>query len=108
MRFRLGMARFPRRYLAIPVFLMVLTAILVIHFDASTKPTSQIAAHSPSPYCRNGNSLPQLNPMRVRLLSSCEVASGVVEFVTLQAGGDHLIYVRLDEQYAKLLVMWNS
>lgn len=47
--------------------------------------------------------MPQLNPMRVRLLSKCQVASGFVESLTPQYDGDQRIDVALDAQYAKLL-----
>jgi hypothetical protein len=95
--------RFRRRYLAIPVFLLMLSAILIVHFNSATQPTSPAVASLPSPYCRSGDSLPQLNPMRVRLLSNCQVASGVVRSVTLQNDGDQRIDIGLDAQYAKLL-----
>ena len=95
--------RVRRRYLAIPVFLVMLTAILIVHFNAGTQATSRIVASSPSPSCRSGNSLPQLNPMRVRLLSKCQVASGVVESFSPQYDGDQRIDVALDAQYTKLL-----
>jgi hypothetical protein len=47
------------------------------------------------------------NPLRFRVLSTCEVASGFVESVTVD-GGDQRIYVRPDAQYGKLLVVGNS
>jgi hypothetical protein len=41
--------------------------------------------------------------MRVRLLSKCQVASGIVKSVTSQYDGGVRIDVGLDTQYAKLL-----
>jgi hypothetical protein len=43
------------------------------------------------------------NPLRVRFLSNCQVASGIVKSVTPQQDGDRRINVGPDTQYAKLL-----
>ena len=42
-------------------------------------------------------------PDRFRVLSSCQVASGVVKSVSLQSDGDQRINVVPDAQYTKLL-----
>jgi len=42
------------------------------------------------------------------VLSKCELASGIVDSLTLQESGDQRIYVRHDSQYAKLIAVGNS
>src|SRR5712692_4557731 len=112
MRFRGSEVRFRRRYLVIPILLMVLGAVLVVRFNTLTQTSPQHLprdAPPPSPYCRSGTPLDGVyNPLRIRVLSKCEVASRVVESVTLQESGDRRMYVRLDAQYAKLLAIGNS
>ena len=96
--------RVRRRYLALSVFLVMLTAFLIVHFNTATPLSSRIVTSSPSPYCRSGDPLNGAsNPLRVRLLSNCQVASGVVKSVTSQQDGDRRINVGPDAQYAKLL-----
>jgi hypothetical protein len=96
--------RFRRRYLAIPVFLLVLTPVLAVGFDAATRPTSPKIASTPSPHCQKGDLLGDAhNPLRFRILSNCESASGVVKSIALQDDGDQLIGVALDSQYTRLL-----
>jgi hypothetical protein len=99
--------RVRRRYLALPVLLVVLAAVLMVHFNTATPGSSRIVASSPSPYCRSGNPLPQFNPLRVRLLSRCEAASGVVKLVTTQYDSARRIDVSLDSLYVKLLDVGN-
>jgi hypothetical protein len=86
---------------------MVLPTILVVTSNSLSHPASQHVqpvASPPSPYCRTGNPLEGVyNPDRFRVLSSCQVASGVVKSVTLQYDGDQRIDVLPDAQYAKLL-----
>jgi hypothetical protein len=112
MPFRRSKAPFRRRYLVILTLFVVLAAALVVRFNILSQTSPQHMPREvspPSPYCRSGNPMAGVyNPLRVRVLSKCEVASGVVEYVTLQESGDQQIYVRLDPQYAKLLAMGNS
>ena len=112
MRFHRASVRFRRRYLVIPILLIVLGVILAVRSNMLTQPTPQHLqrdAPPPSPYCRSGDPLARIyNPLRFRVLSGCEVASGVVESVTLQDEGDQRIYVRPDAQYANLLHIGNS
>jgi len=112
MRFHGSDVRFRRRYLVIPILVIVLSTVFVVGSNRVTQTSPQHLARDappPSPYCRTGDPLEGVyNPLRFRVLSKCEVASGVVESVTLQESGDKRIYVRLDAQYAKLLAVGNS
>ena len=82
----------------------MLTAILIVHFNAVTQPTSPIVASPPSPYCRKGDVLAGVyNPLRFRVLSNCQIASGLVKSITIQNDDDQRIDVILDAQYTKLL-----
>src|SRR5467141_1931960 len=86
---------------------MVLPAVLIVASNSLSHPSSQHVqpvAPPSSPYCRTGNPLEGVyNPNRFRVLSSCQVASGVVKSVTLQYDGDQRIDVLRDAQYTKLL-----
>jgi|SRR5712664_297432 len=96
--------RVRRRHLAIPVFLLMLTAILIVHFNTVTQPTSRTLASPPSTYCRSGDPRAGVyNSSRVRVLSNCQLASGVVKSVTLQDNYYQRIDVSLDPRYASLL-----
>src|SRR2546425_4601972 len=100
--------RFRRRYLAVLIFLMVVSALLVVRFNAASPSAPQKVASPPSPQCRKGDPLAGVyNPLRLRVLSDCKVASGVVESVTLQDDGDWRIDVSLSPQYGKLLDVGN-
>jgi len=112
MRFHWSIGRFRRRYLVIPILLTVLGVVMAVHSGSLNQPTAsrgQRAALPPSPRCGTGQPLAgAYNPLRFRVLSNCEVASGIVESVTDQDGGGQRIYVRLDAQYANLLNVGNS
>jgi hypothetical protein len=113
MRFHRANVRFRRRYIVIPLLLIVLGAVLAVRSSTMTQSTPQhaqgVTSPPPSPQCRSGDPLAGVyNPLRFRVLSKCEVASGVVESVALQDGGDQRISVRLDAQYANLLDVGNS
>jgi hypothetical protein len=109
MRFHQSEARFRRRYLVIPILLTVLAVVVAVHSGTLNQPTAQRAASPLSPHCRTGNPLEGVYaPLQLRIVSSCEVASGVVESVTPQDDGDERIYVRLDGQHAKLLAAGTS
>jgi len=108
MRFRSGRLRFRRRYLAVPIFLMVVAALLIVRFNAANPSTSQGVASPPSPQCRKGGALEGVfNPQRLRVISVCQVGSGLVKSVNLQADGDWRIDVGLSPQYARLLDVGN-
>lgn len=111
MRFHRSRARFRRRYLVIPIVLIVLGIVFAVQVNSMTQSSSQHVSReppAPSPYCRSGNPLDGTNSLRFRVLSKCEVGSGIVESVTLQENGDQQIYVRIDAQYSKLLATGNS
>jgi hypothetical protein len=112
MRFHWPKVRFRRRYLVIPILLIVLGVVVAVQSGSLNQPTAQRgqrAASPPSPHCGTGQPLAGVyNPLRFRVLSNCEVASGVVDSVTVLDSGDQLIYVRPDAQYSKLLVVGNS
>jgi hypothetical protein len=104
MRFRRAKVRFRRRYLAIFVFFLILTPVLAVRFNTTIQPTSKKAALTPSPHCGSGDLLGDAHsPLRFRIISNCESASGVVKSLALQNDGDQLIYVALDSQYSSLL-----
>ncbi len=111
MRFHWVDLRFRRRYLVILLFLMVLPTVFIVMSNSLTHPSSQHvqpAASTPSPYCRTGDPVAGVyNPLRFRVLSNCQVASGTVKSVTLQYDGDQRIDVLLDAQYTKLLAVGN-
>ncbi len=104
MRFHWANVRIRRRYLAIPLFLLALIPVFAVHFNAATQPSSQKAATAPSPHCGSGDLLGDAHsPLRFRIISNCETASGVVKSIALQEDGDQFIDVALDPQYTKLL-----
>jgi hypothetical protein len=107
MRFRSGRLRFRRRYLVIPILLIVVSLVFAVRFNTMTQSTSpRVSRESPppSPYCRSGDPLAGVyNPLRFRVLSKCQVASGVVESVTLHDQGTWRIYISLDAKYASLI-----
>src|SRR2546428_7070392 len=96
--------RFRRRYLSIPIFLMVAAALLIVRFNVASPSAPQRVASPPSPECRKGNPLEGVsNPLRLRVISDCEVGSGIVKSVNLQDDGDWRIDVSLSPPYGKLL-----
>ena len=111
MRFHWVNLRFRRRYLVTLVFLMVLPTVFIVMSNSLSHPSSQHvqpAASTPSPYCRTGDPVAGgYNPLRFRVLSNCQVASGTVKSVTLQYDGDQRIDVLPDAQYTKLLAVGN-
>src|SRR5690349_18584257 len=111
MRFRPIRMRFRRRYLAIPILLMVPVVIAVIWSSALVQPTSraQRGASLPSPYCRTGDILAGVyNPSRFHIISNCQVASGVVKSMVIQRDGVWRIDIVPDSQYTKLLGPGNA
>ncbi|HEX9431081.1 MAG TPA: hypothetical protein VF944_11960 [Candidatus Bathyarchaeia archaeon] len=108
MRLRSGQLQFRRRYLAVPIFLMIVAALLIVRFNASNPSDPQRVAPPPSPQCRKGNPLEGVsNPLRLRVISDCEVGSGIVRSVNLRDDGDWRIDVSLNPQYEKLLDVGN-
>src|SRR6059036_1542786 len=110
--FRCASARvswqFRRRYLAVPIFLMIVAALLIVRFNASNPSDPQRVALPPSPQCRKGNPLEGVsNPLRLRVISDCEVGSEIVRSVNLRDDGDWRIDVSLNPQYEKLLDVGN-
>ena len=108
MRLRSGQLQFRRRYLAVPILLMIVAALLIVRFNASNPSDPQRVAPPPSPQYRKGNPLEGVsNPLRLRVISDCEVGSGIVRSVNLQDDGDWRIDVGLSPQYEKLLDVGN-
>src|SRR5947208_16634050 len=104
MRFRLSQLQFRRRYLVVSVVLMVVAAFLIVRFNASNPSDPQRVASPPSTQCRKGNPLEGVsNPLRLRVISDCEMGSGIVKSVNLQDDGDWRIDVSLSPQYGTLL-----
>src|SRR4029077_160615 len=112
MRLHWARVRFRGRYLVILVFLMVLPAVLVGISSSLAQPgsrTAQSVASSPSPHCRSGDPLTGVyNPLRFRILSRCQVASGFLASATLLDGRDERLYVRVDAGYGYLLGVGGS
>src|SRR5713226_7142166 len=111
MRVRWVRSRFRRRYLVVLVFLMVLPMVFIVMSNSASHLSSsrvQSEASPPSPYCRTGDPLAGVyNPLRFRVLSNCQVASGTMKSVTLQYDGDQRIDVLPDAHYTKLLGVGN-
>jgi hypothetical protein len=100
--------RVRRRYLAVPIFLMVVASLLIVRFDASNPSAAHGIASQPSPLCRKGDPLAGVsNPLRLRIISNCQVARGTVEVVNLQEDGDWRISVGLGPAYGTLLDVGN-
>jgi len=58
--------------------LMVVAALFIVRFSASNPSDPQKVASPPSPQCRKGNPLEGVsNPLRLRVISDCEVGSGM-------------------------------
>jgi hypothetical protein len=96
--------RLRRRYLAIPVFLMMLVALLIVRFNAANLPSPQGAALSLSPLYHEGEPLAGVyNPSRFRVLSDCKLGSGVVGSVNLLCDGGRRVDVSVDSKCAGLL-----
>ncbi len=97
-----------RRYLAVPIFLMVVAAILIVRFNVTSPSAPQRVASPPSPQCRKGNPLEGVsNPERLRVISYCQVGNGIVKSLSLQNDGDWRIDVGLGSQYGNLLDVGN-
>src|SRR5438552_5718260 len=108
MRLRSGQLQFRRRYLAVPIFLMIVAALLIVRFNAANPSDPQKVASLPSPQCRKGNPLEGVsNPLRLRVISDCEVGSGIVRSVNLLDDGDWRIDVSLSPRYCNLLDVGN-
>jgi hypothetical protein len=87
---------------------MIVAALLIVRFNAPNPAAPQRVASPPSPLCRKGNPLEGVsNPLRLRVISACQVASGMVKDVNLQDNGDWRIDVSLSPQYGKLLDVGN-
>ena len=87
---------------------MVIVPVLVVWSDTLTRPdvtNTNRDATLPSPFCHKGDPLAGIyNPLRFRLLSSCEVASGTVKNSTSPpADGSVWIRVNVDAKYTKLI-----
>jgi hypothetical protein len=83
---------------------MMIVALLIVRFNAVNPSAPQRAAASSSPECRKGNPLEGVsNPLRFRVISECQVASGVVKSTSLQDNGEWRIDVSLNPLYGKLL-----
>src|SRR5436309_3103396 len=86
----------------------MVAALLIIRLNATTSSAPQRVASPPSPECWRWNPLEGVsNPLRLRVISDCQVGSGMVESVNLQDDGDWRIDVSLDPQYGKLLDVGN-
>jgi hypothetical protein len=99
--------RYRRRYVLIPILVMMIVPMLIVWSNTLTRPSVSSTnrdASLPSPFCRKGDPLAGVyNPLRFRLLSSCEIASGVVNSMTSQQDGSSWIRVDVDAKYSKLI-----
>ena len=107
MRLRWTEIRFRRRYILIPILVMMIVPILIVWSSMLSRPNTSDTNRDnslPSPFCRKGDPLAGVyNPKRFRILSACEIGSGIVNSVILQADGSAWVEVALDHQYSKLL-----
>jgi hypothetical protein len=111
MQFQWHKVRFRRRYLVFLILPTVLGMVMADHLGTLNQPTAQRgqrAGSPPSTRCGTQPLAGTYNPLRFRVISNCEEASGVVESVTVQDDGDQRINVRLDAQFGKLLGTGNS
>src|SRR5712692_2608877 len=87
---------------------MVLAALVIVVLNAANPPASHGVPSLPSPECRRGEPLAGVsNPLHLRVIANCQVASGIVKFVNLQDDGNWRIDVGLGPQYGKLLDVGN-
>lgn len=101
-----------RRVIVISILIMVIVPILLVWSNAMNKPSVSSTnrdASLPSPLCREGDPLAGIyNPLRFHILSNCEVGSGLVRSIAVQADGTIWIDVAVDHQYSKLLGPGNT
>ena len=103
MRYHWANLRLRRRYLAVSIFLIMVAALLIVRFNTAN-PSLPLRVAYPSPYCRSGDPRTGVyNSSRLRVISNCQLARGVVKSVTLQDNGYQRIDVSLDTQYTNLL-----
>lgn len=99
--------RYRRRYVLVPILLMMIVPILIVWSNSLNRPDALHAnrdASLPSPFCRKGDPLAGIyNPLRYRVLSSCEIASGTVDSTSPRADGSLWIRVVVDSKYSKLI-----
>jgi hypothetical protein len=99
--------RYRRRYVLIPILAMMIVPTLIIWSNTLNRPNvsgTNRDASLPSPFCRKGDPLAGIyNPLRFRVLSSCEKASGVVDSISSQADSSFWIRVVVDAKYSKLI-----
>lgn len=90
-----------------PILAMVIIPVLVVWSNTLTRPTvsnTNRDATLPSQFCHKGDPLAGIyNPLRFRLLSGCEVASGIVNSTSHRADGSLWIRVDVDAKYSKLI-----
>ena len=107
MRLRRTGIRFRRRYILIPILAMMIVPILIIWsgtLNGQNNSNTNRDASLPSPFCRKGDPLAGVyNPLRFRVLSNCEIGTGIVSSMTLQGDGSTWIDVAVDQQCSKLI-----
>jgi hypothetical protein len=96
-----------RRYVLIPILLMMVCPDsdgLVEHLVQANASSTNRDASLPSPFCRKGDPLAGIyNPLRFRVLSSREIASGVVNSISPQTDSSFWIRLDVDAKYSKLV-----
>ena len=112
MRLRSAKMRYRRRYLLIPVLFVMIVPTVIVWTNTANRPSplnEKRAASPVSPQCRKGDPLTGVyNPLRFRVLSSCETGKGIVNSITIQADRSTWIHVTIDQQYSKLLGLGNN
>lgn len=106
MRFYSPLVRKRRRYLLIPIVVMMAVPMLIVWANTMSRPGQANVVKtdsSPSPLCHKGDPLAGIsNPLRFRVLSSCDIASGVVKSVKSTDDGVW-IGVEVDARFSTLI-----
>ena len=91
---------------------MILVPILIVWTNTLNGPNQVNAKRGitlPSPLCKKGDPLTGVyNPLRFRVLSNCEIGSGVVDSITSQKSGSVWIDVAIGAKYSKLIGPGNT
>lgn len=106
MRLRRSGVRLRRRYILIPILVMMIVPVLIVWSSTLNRPNTSNTNRDtslPSTFCKKGDPLVGVNPLRFRILSNCEIGKGIVNSLTVQADGSEWVLVAVDPQYSRLL-----
>ena len=107
MRSRWTRTQFRHRHVLILILVIIIAPFLIVWSSTLNRPNTSNTnrdASLHSPFCRKGDPLAGVyNPLRFRVLSNCEIGSGIVGSITVQADGTTWIDATVNHQYSKLL-----